>query len=627
MPVTPRGFPARRLGRRLLPFAIVVLEFASAGVAWAQGDHKQVLALYSTRRDAEFSTIGERELPRILDLGLDRNLDYYSEFIDVARFPDPAYQVAVGQFLRLKYRNIRFDLVIALQDAAIEFVNRNRDSLFPDTPAVFLSNNPAASVGPNSTGLIHERNLTATLALVEKLQPDVRNVFVVTGGAPSDKSMENDRVPRCVRSSLDSPSTTCRAFRPTSSSGGWPDLPDHSVVYYLLVTDDGAGNKYHPLEYIDRVSAAANAPTYCWVDSAMDHGIVGGSLYSQTEAIDRIGQLGLRVLRGEVADSIETSAITLNSNQVDWRQLRRWGIDEARVPAGTIIRFREPTIWDRYQAYILAALALLVVQSGLIAGLLVQRGRRRRAEVELRRSQVNLLASHERIHDLGSRLLNAQETERSRVARELHDDIYQQVALLTMDLELVGGADRDDVKRMAVEALDRAQGIAKSVHDLSHRLHPAKLRLIGLVAALQALRHELSQSGITITFTHDSVPAALSPDLTLCLFRVVQEALHNAIKYSQAKEVSVHLAGGPQGLTLSVVDDGVGFDVDAVWGKGLGLVSMKERLEAIGGSLEIRSHPGASTTVLAMVPFDVVGQTTEAHRSEVAPRPQSTVTH
>ncbi len=208
--------------------------------------------------------------------------------------------------------------------------------------------------------------------------------------------------------------------------------------------------------------------------------------------------------------------------------------DFANPPSGTATR-----------RYILAALALLIVQSALIAGLLIQRVRRHRAEVELRRSQDNLLASYERIRDLGSRLLKAQETERSRIARELHDDINQQLALLTMDLEQVGGADHDEAKRLAAEALARAQEIAKSVHDLSHRLHPAKLRLIGLVAALQALRLELSQSGIAITFTHDNVPSTLSADVTLCLFRVVQEALQNAIKYSKAREVSVHLAGEP----------------------------------------------------------------------------------
>jgi signal transduction histidine kinase len=614
--------------RRLVAIGIVVLELAPAGFAWAQDNHKQVLVLYSTRRDSEFATIGERELPRILDIGLKRELDYYSEFIDTARFPDPSYEIGFGDFLRLKYRGIRFDIVIALQDVAVEFVHRNRDSLFPDTPSVFLANSRATPVGPNSSGLILERNFAATLGLVEKLHPDVTNVFVVTGAAPADK--EYEAAMRAQARPLESRRLTFHYLSGLSTDElerRLATLPAHSVVYYLLVTEDGAGNKYHPLEYIDRVAAVANAPTYCWVDSAMDHGIVGGNLYSQTEAIDRTADLALRVLRGERADSIDTAAVDLNSSQVDWRQLRRWGIDEARVPAGTVVRFREPTIWDRYKGYILVALALLIVQSALIAGLLIQRVRRRRAEVELRKSQVHLLASYERIHDLGSRLLKAQETERSRIARELHDDINQQVALLTMDLELVGSVEHDEAKRMAAEALARAQGIAKSVHDLSHRLHPAKLRLIGLVAALQALRLELSQSGIAIAFTHENVPSTLSADVTLCLFRVVQEAVQNAIKYSKAREVSVHLAGGPLGLTLTVVDDGVGFDVDAVWGQGLGLVSMKERLDAVGGAFEIRSDPGVGTRVEATVPLDLVVPGSEATRPGDKAKLESTATH
>jgi signal transduction histidine kinase len=607
-----------------MAIVIVVLELAPAGVAWAQDPHKRVLVLHSTRRDSEFSTIAERELPRILDVGLGRDLDYYSEFIDAGRFPDLSYQVGFADFLHVKYGEVRFDLVIAMQDTAVEFVDRNRATLFPETPVVFLANIRTTPLGPNSTGLIQKRNFTATLALVEQLQPDVTNVFVVVGAAPADKSFETAM--RAQTGSFESRLTFhyLSGLSTDELERRLARLPAHSVVYYLLVSEDGTGNKYHPLEYVDRVAAAANAPTYCWVDSAMGHGIVGGNLSSQTQVVDRIGQLALRVLGGEKADGIDTSSIDLNSSQVDWRQLRRWGIDSARVPAGTVIRFRDPTLWDRYNAYILAALALLIVQSGLIARLLIQRARRQRAEVELRRSQGHLMASYERSRDLGSRLLNAQEAERSRIARELHDDINQRVALLVMDLDLAGRADHGDVKQIAAEARARAQEIVTSVRDLSHRLHPAMLRLVGLVPALEALRLELSQPGIAIAFTHEHVPS-LSPDLTLCLFRVAQEALHNAINYSKATKVSVHLGGGPSRLTLSVADDGVGFDVEAAWGNGLGLISMKERLVALDGSLEIRSVPGAGTRVEATVPSNVV-QDRDVNQGERHAKPEWSVT-
>src|SRR5262245_43621940 len=593
--------------RRLLPCVLLLAELAVARAAAAQDDQKTVLVLYSTRRDAEISVIGENELPRILDSGLDRNLDYYSEFIDVTRFPDAAYQRAFGDFIRQKYQGVTFDLVIAIQDVAVEFLNRNRARLFADAPELVLANTSALVAGPKRTGLILERNYAATVTLIDKLQPEVKDIFVITGAAPADKGYE-----LVVRSQL---RPFEARFKFTYLSGlptpelerRLASLPARSVVYHILVSEDGAGNKFHPLEYVDRVAAAANVPTYCWVDSAIGHGIVGGSLYSQKGAMERVAQLALRVLEGERPENSRITAIDLNGDRLDWRQLRRWRIDEARVPASAFVQFREPTIWDRYRGYVIGTVAVLLVQSVLIAGLLIQRVRRRLAENELRRSQAQLSRSVDRIRDLGARLLDAQETERARIARELHDDISQQMALLTMDLEALGDdGSGDGADGLDREALTRAQEISKSVHDLSHQLHPTRLRLIGLVAALHALRQELASSGIPITFTHDNVPASLPPDLMLCLFRIVQEALQNAVKYSHASGISVQLNGDASGLTLVVADDGVGFDVESVWGKGLGLVSMRERVEAIGGFLELKSAAGVGTRLSALIPQHVV---------------------
>jgi signal transduction histidine kinase len=323
--------------------------------------------------------------------------------------------------------------------------------------------------------------------------------------------------------------------------------------------------------------------------------------------MEAVGQLSLRVLRGERADGIPLSSPDLNVSQIDWRQLRRWGISDTRVPAGTLVRFQQLTFWDRYRVYILGATAIFLVQTTLIAGLLVQRARRRRAEEQVRGSQAALRSSYDRIRDLGGRLLHAQDAERSHIARELHDDISQQMALLEIDLELLGKGARGDASEMAREALSRARSIAKSVHDLSHRLHPARLRLIGLVAALQGLQRELSQSGADVTFTHQHVPAALPPDVTMCLFRVAQEALQNAVKYSQAHQISMHLTGGPTSLALTIADDGIGFEVNRAWGKGLGLISMSERIEAIGGALSVRSAPGAGTRLDITIPNGRIG--------------------
>jgi signal transduction histidine kinase len=174
-----------------------------------------------------------------------------------------------------------------------------------------------------------------------------------------------------------------------------------------------------------------------------------------------------------------------------------------------------------------------------------------------------------------------------------------------------GASDPEEITRLSAQAYARNLEIARSLRDLSHSLHPAMLRLFGLVATLETLCLDLSHSGIAIAFTYNNVPSTISADVTLCIFRVVQEALQNAIKYSRASEVTVHLAGSPSGLKLSVVDDGVGFDVEGTGAHGLGLVSMKERLEAIGGFLEIRSGPGCGTRVEAAVPAEAVQRVEE----------------
>jgi signal transduction histidine kinase len=599
--------------RRLVAF-VVALAAGLPGQALAQDVQRQVLVLYSARRDAQIVTVGEREFPRILDQGLREGLDYYSEYIDRSRFPEDSYKTAFRDFLRLKYRDKRFDVIIAVQDLALEFVREYRTELFGDSAIVYFANSASARP-PNSTGLVADVDFSSTLAFATQLQPDVREVFVVTGTEAGDKEYEN--LARTQFQAFESQlKITYLSGLPTQQLlQRLSSLPPHSAVYYVIVNRDGTGEYFHPLDYLDRIAAVANAPVYCWVDSAMDRGILGGSLKSQQAQAEATAKLALRVLHGESAESIPVTSPKLNVNQVDWRQLRRWGISEARVPAGTLIRFREPSVWERYRIYILAAIAVLLAQSLLIVGLLLHRARRRTVERELRTRETELRGSYERIRDLGQRLLSAQEAERSRIARELHDDFGQQLALLSIHLEQLNGANpikKNDADSLARAALERVHSTADSLRALSHRLHPAKLHLIGLVPALTSLQRELTRSDFTVTFRHEDVPAGLPHEITLCLYRVVQEALQNAIKHGAARQVSVNLHRAGEQLLLTVVDDGVGFSVEDEWGKGLGLLSMAERLESIDGTVKIHSRPGAGTQLEVSVPLPPVQESVAA---------------
>jgi signal transduction histidine kinase len=582
----------------------IALSFA-VDMAMAAQAQKEVLVLYSTRRDAQIVTVGDRELPRILEKGLSEGVDYYSEFIDEGRFSQPDYQIAFRDFIASKYRGLQLELVIAMGQKPLEFVITHRNVLFAGAPIVYFADtdDPVPNF-PNATGVVAKANLAGTVALATALQPDTQNVFVVIG-VGADAFLESAR--RQLRAFEPRLSITYLAGLPTADlEARLTKLPPRSIVYYLVVDRDGAGERFHPLEYLSRLTPITNAPVYSWVDSAMDRGIVGGSLKDQVAQAQAVGQLAVRVLSAGSAEGIPPVIEDLNVTQVDSRQLQRWRISESRVPPGTVIRFKEPTMWDRYAPFIIIAALVVFAQSVLIGGLLLQHNRRRQAEAELLRNQDELRRSYDRIRDLGARLLNAQESERSRVARDLHDDISQQMALLEIDLEqLAGVVEEGEAETLTHETLQRAQEIGRSVHELSHRLHPAKLRLIGLVPALQGLRRELSQQEIEIKFTHENVPASLPEELSLCLFRIVQEALNNAIKYSKGRHVTVDLRGGQSWLKLTIVDDGVGFDVNTTWRKGLGLLSMHERLEAVGGSLEIHSKPGAGTRLEVAVPLSL----------------------
>src|SRR5262245_32536931 len=589
---------------------LVVCLFGPVAGAQEADRTRQVLVLNTARQTEQFSQVSEREIPTLLAAGLGQRIDYYTEYFDANRFPHPQYETVYVDFLRQKYAGKRFDLLLMMGDVAMDFVSRHHDELFSGTPAVFYSLVPPVSRPANSTGLVNTLHFGPSLDLALALQPDLEHVYVVSGATPADRGFENQARTEFRRFERRVQFTYLSGLLAKELEERIRTLPPHSAVYYVVVSQDAAGENFQQMPYVSRIAAAANAPTYSWADAAVETGIVGGRRRDQSTLIKAIAAVAVRVLRGERADDIPVSSPDTDVDSVDWRQLRRWGLAESRVPAGVRVLFRPPSMWDQYKGYIIVAVVLLLAQTALIAALLVQRARRqqverdlRGSERELRGSEARLRVSYDRIRHLSRRLLGEQEAERARIARELHDDINQQLAILSIDLDRLRS---DEPSIHSAEGLSRAlettQGISTSVRDLSHRLHPARLRLIGLVGGLDSLRRELSQPHLSIAFTHQDVPTAIDPDVALCLFRVAQEALGNAVKHSDARHIAVELTGAPSGLGLTITDDGKGFDVESVPNGGLGLVSMRERVESVGGLLEIHASPGSGTRVRVTVP-------------------------
>jgi PAS domain S-box-containing protein len=214
--------------------------------------------------------------------------------------------------------------------------------------------------------------------------------------------------------------------------------------------------------------------------------------------------------------------------------------------------------------------------------------------------------AEEALASVGSRLIEAHEEERKWIARELHDDIVQRIALLAVELQQCDHrvpASVVDVHEYLQHARQRVYELGNDIQALSHRLHSSKLEYLGLVAAAKSFCHELSKQGnVRIEFTHSDMPAAIPEEISLCLFRVLQEALQNALKHSAEQIFTVEMHGTNEGISLTVSDSGIGFDwQDAFNRRGLGLISMRERLRLVNGELSIQSEPGRGTTVRAHV--------------------------
>jgi PAS domain S-box-containing protein len=217
--------------------------------------------------------------------------------------------------------------------------------------------------------------------------------------------------------------------------------------------------------------------------------------------------------------------------------------------------------------------------------------------------------AEEDLRDISGRMIQTQEEERRRVARELHDDVSQRLALVAIDLEQMAQSPPTSQGELA----SRIQGIwsltqevCSDLHRLSRQLHPSKLEDLGLVAAVRSHCQEVEKRGtLRVAFAYHDVPRSVPPDVALCLYRVVQESLRNIVKHSGAKSAEVELTADPKTIHLRVSDSGAGFDLETMRARsgGLGLVSMRERLRSVGGEIKIFSKPAQGTRVEVSIPL------------------------
>lgn len=233
----------------------------------------------------------------------------------------------------------------------------------------------------------------------------------------------------------------------------------------------------------------------------------------------------------------------------------------------------------------------------------------RASEVALQASKCSLRQSSDELQALAARLLTAQEEDRRRISRDLHDDINQRLAMISVDLESLWScppASQDVLGRTMRSIQDRINEVSDDIRRIVHQVHPSVLDDLGLPIALKQLLEEFSsRTGLKSAFQYTSLPTSLSRDLAICLYRIAQESLSNVSRHAEASSVEMAISGTATSLTLSITDDGKGFDDPKTVPShaGLGLVSMKERVRLVGGTVEITSAGRKGTTVKAWVPI------------------------
>jgi two-component system sensor histidine kinase UhpB len=233
-----------------------------------------------------------------------------------------------------------------------------------------------------------------------------------------------------------------------------------------------------------------------------------------------------------------------------------------------------------------------------LAALMVERGR-----------------TEESLRKTSARLIDAQEQERHRIARELHDDLGQKLALLHIGLEEIQGKCEAWLKPSLTGLLDQLSTVSTTAREISHGLHPSHLEYLGLLAAAKRLCKDLGQgTSLSIQLTAGELPKRLQPAISLCLYRVIQEGLHNIVTHSRASKAEIELMSQGDLVLLRIVDDGIGFTPGQEPTSGLGLVSMRERVRSLGGSIEITSSPMRGTQIEASVPVHEV-TSIEAHHA------------
>ena len=344
---------------------------------------KRIVVIYDERLDFPGLAALDASLIRTLRSEAAVPPEIYRESLDLSRFGSPQYLKQFRDYLRQKYANHKIDVAIAVMSPSLDFLLEYGPAIFPGTPIVFSGIDrrelSKRTLPAHVTGVTVDRTYRPTLELALRLHPNTRRVVIVGGTSPFDTRLvdqiREELQPYRNRLALeyltDLPFEKLKQVVAT--------LPAHTIVLYSTLFRDGVGRPFVPHEALRSLAQVTSVPIYGFVDQYLGLGIVGGHLYSVGAHGTLAARLAQRVLAGGAA-GVPFMEGPRRIDAVDWRELEKWRIDPSLLPPGISIKFREPSPWDQYHWYIVAALALTLLQASAIVALAIERARRRQSQ-------------------------------------------------------------------------------------------------------------------------------------------------------------------------------------------------------------------------------------------------------
>ncbi|HEX9146106.1 MAG TPA: PAS domain S-box protein, partial [Candidatus Binatia bacterium] len=375
-------------------FALALILFLSTlafTVGAQEGRAKRVLLISTgSRFSVGFPIVEQNIVEKLRQLHPDK-LEFYSEYLDIVRFPSESYHRGFRDYLHDKYANDIPDLIILLYVGNLGAAEKLLEQIFPGTPVVATGlteeDLPTGPVGDRITGIAQRFDPAGTIRIILRLQPEVRRIVVIGGTTEVDRQVMTRarQASRLFAGAVEFEFWDRRSIEDILEAV--TSLPPQTAILFSTMFRDGAGRAISSATAAQSIAKASNVPVYGMTDAIFATGAVGGSVSEIASSAKRAAELAHRILGGAEPRSLPFEILTQGVPIFDWRALKRWGISENRLPSNSIVRFRPQSVWEEYRWYLIGALIIIGVQSAMIVALLLERRRRHRVEVELKENQ------------------------------------------------------------------------------------------------------------------------------------------------------------------------------------------------------------------------------------------------